>query len=47
LSKQTMHTVLKKLEEDSEIVKKGRGEYMLNLKNGVDNGKRNSIQSDK
>jgi len=45
LSKQTMYTVLKKLEAECKIEKKGKGEYIVKLNNGVGHGEGNSLQS--
>ena len=45
LTKQTMHTVLNKLEAECKIEKKRKGEYTINLKNDVENGEGNNIQS--
>ena len=43
LTKQTMHSVLNKLEKECKIEKKSKGQYTLKSKNEVENGEGNSI----
>jgi hypothetical protein len=47
LTKQTMHTVLNKLEAECRIEKIGKGEYTIKLNNVVENEEGNNLQSDK